>query len=243
MKRLLVAVAFLLPVGRLRRGLLRLLGCSIHPTARVGMNLVWGLDALTLGPGSHLGSFNLIRHLRRIEVDEAGFIGGHNIITAHPVFSRHMPEAACVVVGSHGVITSRHSIDCSGGLFVGDLACIAGHRSTILSHSVDLERVVQSALPVRLHRHSFASTNVILLGGAELPEKSCLIAGSVLSKSLADQGPGLYGGTPPRRIADFEVPWFERDHTDITDIYVPDRDVTIKDAFAPPRLSRRDVRR
>ena len=225
------ALVFALPASSVKKWLLRKVGYAVHPTATVRSSLVWKVDQFEIGPGATFGRYNLVKNVRKVSLGRQASIGRMNLISAHPVYKRLYAEGAALTLGDHAVITSRHSIDCSGAVTLGEYAGIFGHRSTALSHSIDLRRDAQAAAPITIGAKCFVGTNCLLLGGAELPERSVLAAGSTLVRAKGEQTPGLWAGIPARRVADVDGQWFDRTETHTMRVWVPQEDNIVEKAF------------
>jgi len=225
------ALVWLLPESGPKKWLLRRVGYAVDPTATVRPSLVWNVEHIDMAPGSSMGRFNLVKNVRRLSLGRQAWIGGLNLISAHPVYDRLYPHAAQFALGDHAGITSRHSIDCSGAIAVGDFAGLFGHRTTVLSHSIDLRRDAQTAQPITIGARSFVGTNCLLLGGSELPERSVLAAGATLVRSRGERTPGLWAGSPARRVADVDGQWFDRVDTHTKRVWIPDSGSVVENAF------------
>jgi len=155
------------------------------------------IDLLSMGPDSGIGSMT--------------FITG--IPTSNAVHFRHVESRKCELVLGRGVgITGRHYIDCNGGVYVDCFTTIAGLRSQILTHSIDIYNCRQHAAPVHIGKFCFIGTNCVILPGASLPDYSVLGACAVLNKTYTESCM-LYAGTParPRKKINFETtPYFHR---------------------------------
>ncbi|MBD0863097.1 hypothetical protein IA539_18095 [Gordonia sp. zg691] len=208
-------LVWLLPAGARKNRLLRTFGHEIAPTACIGPVLAMNVGHVVLGDGAQIGPLNLIRSLRRLTMGAGATVGSLNTISCAPEFQELHIDVGALVMGDGAIITSRHYIDCSGIVEMGDMSAIGGQRTTILSHQIDLPINVQSAGLVSLGERSLVLTNCLLLKGAALPRYSLLIAESTLSRSRKlDPPPGIYGGTPAEFIrantVDDGESWFER---------------------------------
>ncbi|MBZ5734893.1 hypothetical protein K8Z61_10335 [Nocardioides sp. TRM66260-LWL] len=186
--------------------LTRLLGYEIHPTARIG--LAWFYPRhLVMGPGARVGHLNVAVHLDEVRLGENATIGRSNWVTGFPsgtdsAHFRHQPERrSTLVVGAESAITKGHHLDCTSPIEIGSFVTVAGYRSELLTHSIDIEAGRQHSAPIRIGDRSFVGTGCLLLGGATLPERSVLAARSVLTEAF-DEPLGLYGGQPARRLKD-----------------------------------------
>jgi acetyltransferase-like isoleucine patch superfamily enzyme len=203
----------LLPKSKLKNWILRRLGHSVHSSASVGSVILWNVANISLGDGARLSSMSVFKDLRHLSVSEHSTIGAWNWISAAVEFAGTVPLHAQLVLYPHSAITSRHYIDCSGGVTVGAFATVAGQRTTILSHEIDFANNKQQAGEVIIGEYAFVSTNCVLLKGSNLPARSVLAAGGVLGRrtvrtDLEEQG--LWGGVPAKWIRSLEGEYFSR---------------------------------
>lgn len=219
---------WLLPAGRVKNALLRRAGHRIHPTARARSSVVWRVASFEMAAGSSFGSANVVKNMREIRLGESAMIGRWNLVSSHPLFVRHLPHGGSLVLGSHAKVTSRHQLDCSGSVSLGAFASMAGHQSRVMSHSVDLVRNAQAAFPVVIGERSFVGTRVLILGGATLPARSVLGAGSVLTRSRPDPEPGLWAGVPARLRGPVSGAWFDRAETSTHDLWIAETDTIVR---------------
>jgi acetyltransferase-like isoleucine patch superfamily enzyme len=204
---------------RLRRLVLQsLCGFAIHKSAYISRTALVLASRLEMGPESKIGALTVCKGLELIRLEENAFIGPFNWITAFPIGtnSRHFeldPERKPrLILGRHAAITYRHIIDCTDEVSIGAFSTLAGFRSQILTHSVDLRESRQRCKPVHIGHHSFVGTGCVLVGGSALPDRSVLGAQSVLASRL--DAPGyVYAGNPARAIKPIEPDekYFTRD--------------------------------
>lgn len=225
------SLLWLLPSSKVKNWLLRRVGHRIHPTAIARSCLVINVNKFSMGPGSRIGGWNAIKNLHEVSLGTDATIGRFNTITANQVFARLYQGGARLTLGAHSYVTSRHRLDCSGSVHVGEYASVAGHSTTILTHSIDLRRDAQAAYPVTIGERSFLGTSCILLGGAEMPADSVLGAGSVLTRSREARAPGLWAGVPATHRGPTEGSWFTRSVTGTRRVYIPATGETVEDAF------------
>ncbi|MGO8759778.1 MAG: acyltransferase [Terracidiphilus sp.] len=219
-KLALAAVVCAAPLPwRLRRFVLQALcGYAIDRTAHISRFALVLPSRLEMGPGSMIGPLTVCKGLEMLRLEECALIGPFNWITAFPIGtkSRHFeldPERkAQLILGRHAAITNRHIVDCTDEVTIGAFSTLAGFRSQILTHSVDLRESRQRSKPVRIGHHSFVGTGCVLVGGSVLPDCSVLGAQSVLASRL--EAPGyVYAGNPARAIKPIEPDeeYFTRD--------------------------------
>jgi len=200
-----VVVAFwLLPMPQVVKRAIgrRLLGWVVHPSARIGLSLV-DCDRLELGPGSAIGHLNVIRGMAGVRLGANSSIGNWNWFTCAGMFRTVRGSQSSSVgrleIGPHSAITSRHYVDCSGGVYIGQFTTIGGVRSTILSHQIDLALGVQSAATTTVGDYCFVSSNACLTPGSSVPDRSIVAMGAVVVGALPHPG-SLYGGVPAQLI-------------------------------------------
>jgi acetyltransferase-like isoleucine patch superfamily enzyme len=191
--RLCVALATVWLPWPARRVFYRnLLHWTIDDGASIGLSLV-DTRRLHLRPHARIGHFNVIRQMAAVDIGAGATIGQWNWITASPELANE--EGGYLFVGRESAITSRHYIDCSGGVRIGDHTTIAGVRSVVLSHQIDVVENVQSVDPVEIGSYVLMSSNVCVTPGSHIPS-SCVIAmGAVVIGKLDTEG-ALYAGVP-----------------------------------------------
>lgn len=189
----------------LRRWLLvQVGGHVIHPSARVGFSVITA-RRIELGPHARIGHFNVIKQLSCLHLQQYASIGNLNWISGFPAddsshYSDEENRVAELDLGEHAAVTSRHLIDCTNRVQIGKFSIIAGFRSTILTHSVDLKANRQRSGPVGIGDYCFVGTGATLLAGSGLPNYSVLAAGAVLIRAHK-QVQMLYAGVPAEPVA------------------------------------------
>jgi len=200
---LVILLLNFLPWPLRRLILVRCFGYSIHPSARIGFSFIKP-RRLVMEENSRIGHLTAGVHLDLIHLKPHAIVGNGNWITGFPGGSSthfaHQPERRSeLVLGEHSAVTNRHLIDCTGGVTIGRFTTVAGFRSQILSHSIDLKENRQHAAGVTIGAFCFVGTGCVILGGSSLPDFSVLGAGSLLNKQLAGSR-FLYAGCPAKPI-------------------------------------------
>jgi acetyltransferase-like isoleucine patch superfamily enzyme len=201
----------------IKRPLLQsLFGYRLHPTSRIGCSIITARE-LELGEGARIGNFNVLRGLSRVELGPHAIISQLNWITGFPAGASrhfaHQPERKpTLILGAHSAITSRHLLDCTNILTIGSFTTIAGFRTQILTHSIDLEANRQNSAPVSIGNYCLVGTGSIVLPGAQLPDYCVLGAGAVLNQVLKETHT-LYAGVPARAVKKFptDLGYFTRE--------------------------------
>ncbi len=215
MKFLFRVLICLLPWPLRRIALIRWFGFKIDRTARIGWSWVFPRQ-LVMGPGARIGHLNVIIHLQRVELKAHAYIDRHNWITGFPAGDqRHFTHLAerdpALVLGIHTCITKGHHFDCTDRITIGRFTTIAGYHSQFLSHSIDLIANRQDCAPIVIGDYCFIGTNVVVLGGVDLPQRSVLGAKSLLHRSPPAPG-WLHSGVPatPIRELPADAAYFTR---------------------------------
>lgn len=200
--RLIVAVITVFFPWALKRRLLNwLLGYQLSPSAWIGFSIV-AVSAAKMGEGAHVGHLTVCRGLKQLDLGDFARIGNLNWITGNdvnplPVADTDGRADVVLMVGSHSAITNRHYIDCMGGVTIGRFTTIAGVRSQILTHSINLESCIQQVKPIAIGDYCFVGTACIILAGSRLPNNCILGAGSLLRNNF-EQEWTLYTGMPAK---------------------------------------------
>jgi acetyltransferase-like isoleucine patch superfamily enzyme len=202
MKTIFNLLVSVLPWPLRRWVLVNFYGYKIGPGARIGWAYVFP-RRLVMGPGASVGHFTVVKGLEELRLGEKAEIGRLNWISANllgegPHFGSEKERDPRLIVGDHGAITNRHLIDCSNRVEIGRFSIVAGFRSQILTHGIDVAENRQTSAPVRVGEYCFVGTACLLLKGAILPDCSVLAAGSVLIGPETQTG-CLYAGVPAQR--------------------------------------------
>ncbi len=206
--RRLHTLVWLLPASPMKNRLLRWFGHVVARSASLGSCLVPSLVHLHAGERAFIATGNFIRGVAELTVGDDAIIGPWNILTAHPAF-QHEGGNGVLWMGAHALITSRHSIDCSGTVVLGAFSSVAGHDTQVLSHELDFDGPAQTCAHIEIGDHSFVGTRCTVLSGARLPDRSALAAGSVLRRAPIEDA-GLYTGSPARHKQLLDGAWFHR---------------------------------
>lgn len=203
-----------LPWPLRRRCLEALYGWRIARSAKIGVSLI-GADFLELAGDSRIGHANVIRRLRRLRLGEFAVLGHFNWIYGDPqavsASGADSDAHSELSLGRHSALTKRHLVDCSGPVRIGDFTTVAGSRSQLITHGIDVSISRQRVSPIEIGAYCLVGTNVTLLGGAVVPPRCVIAAGAVVTGEL-DVPVALYGGVPARLIKqlDPEAKYFMR---------------------------------
>lgn len=188
--------------------LVNVLGYHIDTTAKIGLSIILSKN-LIMEAHASIRSFSFCNAIDLLRIEEYGTIGTLVYITGYSTALKdhfcHVGNRKCELhLGSHSAITSRHFIDCTAGVVIGKFTTIAGIRSQILTHSIDLKLNRQHAISVEIGDYCFVGSGCIILPGSKLPSYSILSAFSLLNKAYSDQL-WFYGGIPTKPIKQLEL--------------------------------------
>ena len=177
-----------------------LLGWDVHETARIGWCLV-DVRRLILGANARIGHCNVLRNLAYARLDDNSIIGQWNWITAAKPFldSASSGSRGSFIVGCHAGISSRHYLDCSGGLEIGAFSTLAGVRQTILTHQISAADACQTVKAVKIGSYCLISSNVAIAPGSVIADHSLIAMGAIVAGDLAKSGM-LWAGVPAKPI-------------------------------------------
>jgi acetyltransferase-like isoleucine patch superfamily enzyme len=164
-----------------------------------------------MGPHSRLGHLTIIRGLCQVKLGAHATIGNLNWITGYPregrgYFVDEKGRKPDLYVGEHAAITNRHLIDCTNEVRIGRFSTLAGWRSQVLTHSIDLRRCRQASAPIEIGDYCFVGTGCVILGGGRLPGYCVLGAGAVLREAYSTQWT-IYAGVPAKAIGVVAREW------------------------------------
>jgi acetyltransferase-like isoleucine patch superfamily enzyme len=197
-------LAFILPWPLRRVALQKWFGYVIHPTAKIGLSWVYP-GKLIMKERAKIGHFNIVIHLDQIEMGIKASIARGNWITGFPSntnsphFGHQTLRQSLFIMGDNSAITKNHHFDCTNVIEIGRFTTIAGYQSQFLTHSIDVIENRQHSDKIVIGDYTFVGTNVVVLGGAELPSCSVLGAKSLLNKKFTEKWI-MYGGVPAKAI-------------------------------------------
>ncbi|MEJ2887927.1 acyltransferase [Actinomycetospora aeridis] len=199
----IVLVLGFLPAGRIKNVLLNLAGHSIARSARVHPVILWRVRSLVMGEKAYIGPGNAFRELARVEIGDESEIGQFNWFSAAASYTseRENELAAKFVMEERTGVTSRHYIDCSGGVKICRLGMLGGVRTTILSHSTESRQWVVRGKPVVIGEATLVLSSVLINPGITISEHNVIAGGAVVVRDLDEPG-RLYGGVPAKVIGD-----------------------------------------
>lgn len=191
----------------------------MHPKSKIGISFLWIDRLLVLNKSSWIGNYNFI-NINGLSIDEEGYIGNYNKLTGPfdvilsktagignhnkgyraPVGSTY--GEAQLKLGVLSKITSRHSIDCTRSIIIGNFSTIAGHDSQLWTHAYYHDRTGPGRFRLDGSIEIGSNVNIgsksVLNGGIKIADGVVVGSNSSISKSLLR--PGAYVNQPLRFI-------------------------------------------
>jgi acetyltransferase-like isoleucine patch superfamily enzyme len=187
------ALMIVLPSSLRRIVAERLLGWEIDPTAYIGRSVIL-VDHVSMGAGASIGPRNVIRALEELRMEAGASIATRNWIVGIPRSVDIFPSAPNrrpALILRQGAMADRVEI--------GEYAGLAGFRSQILTHSLNLVRDRFEAGPVEIGAHSAVMSGCILQSGTRVPPRCVVSAGSVVTTKLTKELT-FYRGNPAEPV-------------------------------------------
>ncbi|WP_222430634.1 hypothetical protein, partial [Nocardioides sp. J9] len=104
-----------------------------------------------------------------------------------------------LVMGEYAVITTAHDLDVTDRIELGKQAAIAGFRSAILTHNLNLVTDRFGSSKVTLGDYGVLMSGCTLQSGTNVPARSIVSAGSVVATKLNAELT-LYRGNPAEPV-------------------------------------------
>jgi acetyltransferase-like isoleucine patch superfamily enzyme len=192
----LLTLICLLPASRLKNQLLRRLRHDVHSTARFNICLVRNVSTIRLGARAVVGPGNVFRDLLRLEIGPDSVVGQWNWVSAATPLVEAGGEGA-LTIGAHSALTSRHYIDASGGVRIGNFTTVAGVRSTFITHGIDWVTSEQRTKPIEIGSYCLIGSNSAVAPGARVADQTIIGMGATINGHLSEEN-ALYVGSRAR---------------------------------------------
>jgi acetyltransferase-like isoleucine patch superfamily enzyme len=185
-------------------GLRRIFRWDVSANARISRLSILLVKKLVVEDGATSGEFTVVKGMEAVLLEQSASIGKFNWIIGLPsgrsdFYSHRGDRLSKLHLERHSAMTSRHLIDCSDQVLIQQYAVLAGYRSQILTHSIDVDLSRQDCAPVTIGAYSFIGTASLILAGASIAPNIVVAAGSVVASELTESF-CLYGGVPAKRI-------------------------------------------
>lgn len=207
MRKLLSLLILFLP-WKIRRFIYRkYFKYQINDKSYIGFSWLYP-ESLILGESAKIGHLTYCKNISLLKIGNYSILGSLNWITGFPLinnytghFSEEKNRIPELVLGEHSAITSRHFIDCTNSITIGSYSTVAGIRSQILTHSLDIYNSIQTSSSIKIGCYCFIGTNTTILKDTIIPDYSVFGAMSLVNKKYSEEY-SLYGGVPAVKIKD-----------------------------------------
>lgn len=200
--KLILMVAITPLPSKIKIGILRgLFGFDISSDAYIGLSVLI-CTRVVLESKAVIGHLSVIRGDMTLHMKAGSSLGQFNWITggnASPRYFQGLNRNAMLILGEQSSITSRHILDCTDTITIGQFTTIAGYRSSLITHGIDIRSCKQVCTPIIIGDFCLIGSNVIVLMGAKIANRTIIGAGSVVTRSI-DRELGVWGGAPVRLI-------------------------------------------
>jgi len=171
---------------------------------------VLGVERVRIGADAHIGHFNVFRNLRSVEIGDRAEVGQWNWFTcATPLLEAGAGRGGTLSLDSDSAVTSRHYLDCSGGIRLGEFSLVAGVRSSLLTHGIDVTESRQTTASIEIGRYCPPELKRSCRARGRHHTPLCIVMGAVVASNLDESG-RLYAGVPAVARASISGRFFER---------------------------------
>jgi len=188
---------------------------GIEPGASVGVCVITA-HHVHLGCGARIGHFTVVRNLPELRLEDKAAIGQWNWITCGELFTNGEamvtpPKDQGLFMAPSAALTSRHYLDCACGIFIGEYAVVAGVRSALLTHEIDIATSTVICEPIRIGKYGYIGSNVKLTPGSTVPDYCVVGMGAVVVGELTEERT-LYAGVPAKAVRSLgDARFFDRE--------------------------------
>ena len=182
---------------------------KLHPTSYIGLSWIYP-NELILGRNTSIGHLTVCKNIDTLKLGDHCTIGSLNWITGFPSnlkhtghFEKDTDRIPALIMKDHSAITSRHLIDCTNTISIGEYTTIAGIRSQILTHSINIHEARQESNEIIIGKYCFIGTATVILKGSVIPDYSIVGAMSLVNKQF-EETYCLYGGVPAKKVKTME---------------------------------------
>ena len=150
------------------------------------------IGEIILGPRSSIGFGNVFRDVTELNLENDCTIRNFNWISTSPLLVKSGGKGS-LKLGEKSSITSRHYLDCSGGITIGEYTTIAGVRSTMITHQIDRVKSKQTSQGINIGKYCLISSNVLVCPGVSICDYSVVGMGTTLAGNYKDSNTLILG--------------------------------------------------
>lgn len=197
LKRAIYRFGFGYRIGRAVRIGIALLDCEqldIGDWSRISHGAaIVQCERVSIGRNVQIGSLNLIRGGRYVQIGDYCQVLRMNVINAIPENDCTNEPDSTFVMGYGSVITSEHRIDFTDRVEIGRCVTFGGRNSSIWTHNR------RSGSMVRIADYAYVGSEIRMAPGSAIPPCSIVGMGAVVTKPLTSPF-SLIAGVPAKRV-------------------------------------------
>jgi acetyltransferase-like isoleucine patch superfamily enzyme len=148
--------------------------------------------SVRIGARAIVGSLNLFRGGRRIELDDYSQVLRLNVINAIRNNDCTNEPDSSFYLGYGSVLTAEHRVDFTDRVRIGRCSILGGRNSSIWTHNV------RSGKPVEIGDYCYVGSEIRMAPGARIPDCSVVGLGSVVTRPIEERY-SLIAGVPAKR--------------------------------------------
>jgi acetyltransferase-like isoleucine patch superfamily enzyme len=168
--------------------------CVIEDDVCIGhLNLVIGVEKLTVGDHARIGHLNILRGGDEISIGRYAEILRMNEINSIPDPEVVNPVQPRFLLGPGSVITTGHKIDFTDRVEIGRRTILGGRNSSLWTHNR------QRTLPIVIGSLTYIGSEIRVAPGGAIPSRCIVGIGAVITKRLTEEN-HLIGGVPAKLI-------------------------------------------
>jgi len=168
--------------------------CRIDDDVEIGhLNVVIGVDRLTVGDHVRIGHLNIIRGGDEVTLGRYAELIRLNEVNSIPDPEVVNPVEPRFVLGEGSVITTGHKIDFTDRVEIGRRVVLRGRNSSLWTHTR------QRTLPIRIGDCAYIGSEIRIAPGGSVPARCIVGIGAVIVGRLDDEG-WLIAGVPARPV-------------------------------------------
>ncbi|HEY3269202.1 MAG TPA: hypothetical protein VGM37_20000 [Armatimonadota bacterium] len=198
MRKILLLIAALSPRFLKYAIYRKVFGWHIGQRTRIGLSFI-DAENVFIGDDVFIGRLNIIRSLKTLHIGDGALMAQNNRIIGYP----HPDERfhSRFVLGHHSHIMAYHFFDASHDIEIGHHSVVGGGGTSFWTHSLRFAPSGYEAYPisVRLGRYVYVGA-VCQLVGCDIPDRTMIGAGSVVSRRFAQEDCGLLIAGNPAEI-------------------------------------------
>ncbi len=203
-----ILIIGLLPSSKIKIWLLKCFRFDVSFKSVIQSNFLWNIQHLSIERGAKIRFGNVFKNVSFL-IGKNSIIGPLNWVTCAPALSHLSDYSGVLSVGGESAINSRNYLDCTGGINIGNFSDLAGVRSTLITHQIDVARAEQTCQSIVVGDYCLISSNCKFVPGVKIGEKSLVAMGSVLPKKSYPNNSKI-AGVPGRIIGKTEGLFYSR---------------------------------